>query len=70
MPMEAMWLQGAPLPFDRCPKCGCLFEPFLRGQVQRLPVRWWWPFKLRDYCALICRSCKEIVGYERPSEKS
>jgi phage terminase large subunit GpA-like protein len=63
MPIEYIRLEGKPVPFVTCPKCGEIFYPFLRGMVQRRRFRWlfWGPW---PYCALICRDCKEIVGYE------
>lgn len=45
---------------NRCPKCGGMFDPFLRGQVARFS---WFGLRKRIYC-LICRACKEIVDYE------
>ena len=56
-----------------CPLCDA--DPFrsaLRGQVQRHPLPWWkrpfyWLFREKDarpYCAIICRDCMEIVGWE------
>ena len=67
MPIEVVTLTNAPVPLSACPSCGAApFNPFLRGQVQRLPYTLfsWPPFKQRPYCALICWQCKEIVGYE------
>jgi len=69
MPAEVLLLEGQPSPITACPKCGdSPFRPFLRGQVQRWPYSWrtlWLPIgPMRDYCALICWSCKEIIGYE------
>lgn len=70
MPIEAVILDLLPSPFAACPECGAApFEPFLRGQVQRMwPWTWrtlWLPIgEPQPYCALICRECKEIVGYE------
>ncbi len=67
MPIETRLLAGKPSPLAACPKCGAApFEPFMRGQVQRSPRPWWRPFwgPRRAYCALICWSCKNIVGYE------
>ena len=63
MPIECTLLRFAPVPLERCPKCGARpFEPFIRGYVQRF--RWW---GLRPaYCCLICTECKEIVGHEAP----
>ncbi len=66
MPIEVELLEHAPVPITKCPLCGAEpFDPFMRGQVQRWP-RPWWKFwgKTRPYCALICWTCKEIVGYE------
>lgn len=65
MPAEYMLLKDLPSPIDNCPKCGAKFEPFLRGTVQRMRGRKWFFFgPYIGYCALICRACKEIVGYE------
>ncbi len=61
--MEATTLRDEVPPFPCCPRCGEFFEPFLRRQVQR-SKRWFFVGRRRPYCALICRSCKEIVGYE------
>jgi hypothetical protein len=69
MAIECGLLQNAPPPFKKCPKCDADFEPFLRGMVQRSPWPWWNILSIGDarpYCALICRACKEIVGYELP----
>jgi ribosomal protein L34E len=63
MPIEITQLEHRAERLTHCPKCGKPFEAFLRGQVQRWPRRWligpW-----RPHCALICRACKDIVGYE------
>ncbi len=67
MPIEHEQLHGAPVMYTVCPLCDDVFDPFLRGLVQRSKRRWWWPFgKEREHCAVICRSCKRIVGWERP----
>lgn len=66
MPIEVTQLESQPEPFRYCPVCSAPFEAFLRGQVQRLPFVWYAPWKAQPYCAIICRSCKEIVGYENP----
>lgn len=69
MPIECTLLKDQPSPITTCPKCGVTpFDPFLRGSVQRSKYTLfsWPPFKLRDYCSLICSSCQEIVGYESP----
>jgi hypothetical protein len=69
MPIECRLLEGQPVPIRRCPFCGAHpFVPFLRGMVQR-PKRKWLFGPRRDYCALICSGCKEIVCYERPKLK-
>ena len=78
MPFEYKLLRYARVPIESCPKCGARpFDPFLRGQVHRGPIRqicielW---RRLHGncepvgYCALICWTCKEIVGYESPAE--
>jgi hypothetical protein len=75
MPIEFTLLKDAPVPLSQCPKCGASpFSPFMRGQVQRSKWSWDWlvsvftrrPFA---YCALICRHCKEVVGYESPDTR-
>jgi len=64
MPIEAAILYGQPSPLKECPKCHAApFRPFLRGQVQRSKFKWLF-WGRRPYCALICRDCKDIVGYE------
>lgn len=66
MPIECCLLQNQPVNLVRCPNCGEVFEPFMRGQVQSA----WRHFWGRPYCCLICRACKEIVGYEKPGRTS
>ena len=65
MPIEFEILRHQPPPLAKCPKCGA--EPFIpdhRGCIQR---RQYTPLgKRQDYCALICHSCLEIVGFESP----
>lgn len=66
MPIEYNYLRSQPPSIEHCPKCGAVpFHPMMRGLVQRskrfLGFLW-----RRDYCAVICSSCKEIVGYESP----
>lgn len=68
-PADVTRLAVAPIPLDRCPKCGEPFYPFLRGQVHRdIFSPWRALLKLvgmgRPTSALICFACKEIVGYE------
>lgn len=66
MPIEYTLLKDQPCKIKTCPNCGKPFEPFLRGQVQR-PRRWLgFLGPKRDYCALICAECMEIVGHESP----
>lgn len=66
MPIESAQLEGKPSKLTNCPKCDAPFEPFLRGQVQR-SARKWIIGPRQPYCALICRACKEIVGFEYPA---
>jgi hypothetical protein len=69
MPIEASLLSVEPEPFDACPECGHMpFRSFLRGMIQRSRRPWFGFGKPRDYCAVICSECKEIVGYESPPE--
>lgn len=65
MPNEYTLLKNHPVPLQTCPKCGETFKTFMRGQVMR-NERWFWIGPRRDYCALICSACKEIVGWESP----
>jgi hypothetical protein len=66
MPIECVTLEGRPVPINKCPKCGAApFLPFIRGTVQRRKNKFFF-FQPWDYCALICSSCKAIVGYESP----
>jgi hypothetical protein len=68
MPIEVTFLEGTPVPFSVCPKCGASpFVPFLRGTVQRRKRKFFF-FGKWDYCSLICSRCKGIVGYESPPE--
>lgn len=72
MPPEVEKLRNMPVLLEVCPKCGTTpFEPFMRGQVQRSalwhPLSWLWAtlhWNPWPYCAVICRVCKEIVGWE------
>lgn len=65
MPKEYELLKNMPTPFFNCPKCHKEFDPFMRGMVHRAK-RWFWIGPRRDYCALVCGACKEIVGWETP----
>lgn len=65
MPLEYSALKDEVKPLEICPKCKAIFEPFLRGLVQRMWKRKYIFFgKYEGYCAVICRACKEIVGWE------
>jgi len=68
MPIESTLLRFEPVPVKTCPACKAKFEPFMRGTVQRSRFAWWIG-PTRPYCALICSECKNIVGYEQPSER-
>lgn len=65
MPIEYLQLKDKPQPFQHCPKCHRPFIEFLRGMVQR-SKRWLCFGPKRDYCAVICYNCKQIVGWESP----
>ena len=67
-PIEYAQLREAAVTLGRCPRADCdePFYPFMRGMVQRNPRPWWLFGRRRDYCALICRECKCIVGWESP----
>lgn len=65
MPIEYALLKDAPEPLEECPKCHAApFRAFMRGQVQSAWRKLW----RRPYCCVICASCKEIVGYEKPNQ--
>jgi formate dehydrogenase maturation protein FdhE len=64
MPFEYSMLRDRSEHLLVCPNCQAEpFESFCRGGVHRRKYRWLffgeWP-----YSAVICRECKEIVGYE------
>ena len=62
MPIEVSLLEGKPYALEKCKHCGGPFPEFLRGMVQS-----WWRRKLGlPYCAVICRQCKEVTGWEKP----
>lgn len=66
MPIEYDQLKDAPVLLGKCPKCDAApFVPVMRGQVHRRKKKWLlfgrWP-----YCAIICGTCHDIVGYEEP----
>jgi len=62
MPKEFSQLEGKPLIFEKCPKCKSSLQIFQRGLVQS-SIR---KFLGMKYCAVICRYCKEIIGWEKP----
>ena len=62
MPVEFTLLKDKEQELKICPKCKKNIEYFMRGEVQSSLRKF---FKLK-YCAIICRSCKQIVGYEKP----
>lgn len=63
MPIEVELLKSAQWKFSYCPKCNMPFTPFMRGQVHR--SKWWF----KNYCAVICSNCKQIVDWESPPRK-
>ena len=65
MPVEYTLLKNAPSIATTCQKCGSVSPAFMRGQVQR-SKRFLWVLWRRPYCAVICGTCKEIVGWEKP----
>ncbi len=66
MPIEVVELASKPQPLEACPECGAKpFDAFMRGQVQST----WRYFLGLPYCAVICFSCKDIVGYEKSETK-
>lgn len=63
MPWEYTALKNKPEPLRSCPRCLTYpFRAFMRGQVHST----WRRLFRRPYCSVICSSCKEIVGHERP----
>ena len=65
MPIEYTLLKNQPYAREICPKCNERFPEFMRGQVQRSKRFLGFLWK-RDYCAIICHACKEIIGWESP----
>ncbi len=64
MPIEYTRLKDTPPKLLNCPKCGSGFtrgNAFMRGMVQST----WRRFFGMPYCAIICHSCKQIVGHEK-----
>jgi hypothetical protein len=62
VPPEFTLLRDRPEPLTFCPNCRASFRSFLRGMVHSAWRKWF----RRHYCAIICSTCKEIVGYEKP----
>lgn len=68
MPNELIEFMSLPESFDKCPKCGVdPFTGYMRGLVKRRK-RDWLGRKRRKVWAVICWSCKEIVGWEDPKD--
>jgi hypothetical protein len=65
MPIECAQLDGKQVPKYRCPRCGTVSGGFMRGQVQR-SKRFLWILWRQPYCAVICHTCKDIIGWEAP----
>ena len=65
MPLETVILDKQPFVFEVCPRCGAASPSFLRGQVQRSKRFLGFLWK-QNYCAVICHSCRQIIGWERP----
>lgn len=67
MPIECEQLAKLPENLKECPVCfagwGRPFKSFMRGQVQK-NRRWFSIGPKRDYCAIICYYCKQIVGWD------
>lgn len=62
MPIEVELLKDKDHP-SICPCCGLDFLPFMRGQrVRGFLWLFTWPGKYK--WALICDSCREIIGYD------
>jgi hypothetical protein len=68
MPVEAKILANREQPYDVCPACDVTpFVADLRGIFQRGRLRTRWSIirgRGNGYCAVICESCLETVGYE------
>lgn len=63
MPREYTLLKNQPSPLDSCPTCGdAPFVPEYRGMIQSTWRRWLG----LPYCCLICTTCDDMVGYEKP----
>ena len=67
MPIEVDLLRDKELPISVCPNpiCKASFVPFMRGHIQR-SKRLLYIGPTRDYCAVICGTCRHIVGWESP----
>ncbi len=51
--------------YGACPRCGAApFDQFLPGLVERWGRVWWAPWRRRPPYAVICRACKQLVGWE------
>jgi len=69
MPIEFKLLEKEPYAIEVCPNCGQRAPEFMRGLVQR-SKRFLWLLWKRPYCAVICRNCKEIIGWESPPKEA
>jgi hypothetical protein len=66
MPIECEKLRLTPLAMNKCTKCFESSPDFMRGQVQSF----WRRILGLKYCAVICRRCREIIGWEKPKNGS
>lgn len=64
MPIESFLLKEELFPYSICPNCNNQFDQLMRGQVHRRKRDFL--FRKRPYCAVICRRCRNIVGWEYP----
>ena len=64
MPIEYTQLKNKPLPSITCQQCGMMnaSDDDYRGLVQS----GWRKLFGRAYCAITCRYCRAIIGWEKP----
>ena len=67
MPVETKLFMNIPLSDIKCPRCGVSSNGFMRGYVQR-SRRFAYVLWSRPYCAIICHVCKDVIGWESPTE--
>lgn len=65
MPIEYRLLKNKCYKIKICPICHESNPLILRGEIQR-SKRFLWILWKRDYCAIICHNCKNIIGWESP----